>query len=122
MKVRLKRIMSDQASVGAGAESPFPCMRRVQSTSSEMPTSTFFGSQPRCAHVPPKGRESITVTLHPASRHGYATLWAADPVPTTMRSTVMIRTRPDQRAHQIEDSSFGSAWRGPSPIARGHAP
>src|SRR6266849_8759653 len=53
---------------------------------SAAPTSTFFGSQPRRAHVPPNGRESITATLHPARRHWWATTPAAVPVPITTRS------------------------------------
>src|ERR671919_112637 len=83
--------MSGQASVGTGVEMPLPFMRRFQSTSSETPTRTFFGSQPRKLQVPPKGSESTTVTLQPAFRQVSATLCAAAPEPRTMRSTVMIR-------------------------------
>jgi len=38
--------------------------------------------------VPPKGRESITATLHPAEWHYQATVDAAAPVPITIRSKV----------------------------------
>src|SRR5713226_597228 len=77
-----------------GALTPLPCIRRLQSTSSEMPTSTFFGSHPRSWQVPPNGRESMTATLHPASRHAYATVWAAEPVPITITSTVVATIFP----------------------------
>jgi hypothetical protein len=87
VKVRLNLAMSAQASAGAGAARPLPCMRRPQSMSSDTPTKTFFGSQPRSWQVPPKGSESTTATLQPASRQPKAALWAAEPVPTTTRST-----------------------------------
>jgi hypothetical protein len=61
-------------------------MRRFQSMTSAAPTSTFLGSQPRKAQVPPKGRESITATFQPADRHREATVEAADPVPITTKS------------------------------------
>src|SRR5438128_5227735 len=62
-------------------------MRRCQSTSSAAPTSTFFGSQPRRAHVPPYGSSSTTATCQPALRHRYAGADPAVPVPITMRSS-----------------------------------
>ena len=65
---------------------PRPLKRWPQWSASAAPTSTFFGSQPRSAHVPPKGRESMMATVHPAFRHRGATDEAADPVPMTMRS------------------------------------
>src|SRR6266404_6078457 len=65
---------------------PFPCMRRFQSINSAAPTSTFFGSHPRKAQVPPYGRESMIATSQPALRHFCAALEPAAPVPTTMRS------------------------------------
>jgi hypothetical protein len=43
------------------------------------PTSIFFGSQPRSAHVPPKGWKSITATRQPASRTRMAAVFAAVP-------------------------------------------
>jgi hypothetical protein len=46
-----------------------PRIRRAWSIASAVPTSTFFGSQPRSMQVPPKGRWSITATRHPAERH-----------------------------------------------------
>src|SRR5690349_11914994 len=69
-------------------------MRRLQSTSSETPTSIFFGSQPRNWQVPPNGRESTTATFQPASRVLYAADWAADPVPITITSTVVAMVLP----------------------------
>src|ERR1043165_2322592 len=73
---------------------PLPCMRVVQSITSAEPTSTFFGSQPRRAQVPPNGSESMMATSHPASRHLWATVEPAAPVPITMRSRFLpTRTR-----------------------------
>src|SRR3984893_7541885 len=69
---------------------PFPFMRRVQSTASAAPTSTFFGSHPRRAHVPPKGLESTIATCHPASRQCEATVEAADPVPMAITSNFLV--------------------------------
>src|ERR1044071_9357483 len=65
-------------------------MRRLQSTTSAAPTRTFFGSQPRRAHVPPKGRESTMATCQPAERHSDAMVEAAEPVPTTTRSKLRV--------------------------------
>src|SRR5258708_29719947 len=62
-----------------------------------MPTSTFFGSHPRSWQVPPNGRESMTATLQPASRHAYATVWAAEPVPITITSTLEVTVIPPVR-------------------------
>src|SRR5713226_5059910 len=94
VKVRLKRMRSGQSIVSPGAGTPLLCIRRSQSTSSETPTSTFLGSQPRSWQVPPNGRESITATLWPASRTLYATDWAAEPVPITITSTVVAMVLP----------------------------
>src|SRR2546428_8667226 len=51
-------------------------------------TSIFFGSHPRSAQVPPKGRKSITATLQPAAGTRIAAVIAAVPVPTITRSYV----------------------------------
>jgi hypothetical protein len=40
-----------------------------------------LGSHPCNAHVPPKGNESITATLHPAELHFSAVVDAAVPDP-----------------------------------------
>src|SRR2546426_7474132 len=66
---------------------PRPCIRRCQSASSAAPTSTFLGSQPRNAHVPPYGSSSTMATCQPALRHRYAGADPAVPVPITMRSS-----------------------------------
>src|ERR1700676_4182140 len=68
---------------------PFPFMRRTQSTASAAPTSTFFGSHPRRAQVPPNGLESTIATCHPASRQCEATVEAADPVPMAITSNFL---------------------------------
>src|ERR1700737_1143471 len=65
-------------------------MRRIQSTASAAPTSTFFGSHPRRAQVPPNGLESTIATCHPASRHRDATVEAADPVPIAITSNFLV--------------------------------
>src|SRR6266849_7362595 len=69
---------------------PLSCIRRFQSITSAAPTSTFFGSQPRRAHVPPNGLESMTATSRPALRQREATTDAADPVPITATSNFLI--------------------------------
>src|SRR5438093_198320 len=69
---------------------PFPESRRAASTAAAAPTRTFFGSQPRSAHVPPNGRLSIIATVQPALRHLDATACAAVPEPITTRSKVSI--------------------------------
>src|SRR5437667_12414364 len=51
-KVRLNCISSGQE-ICASPLTPLPCIRRFQSARSAAPTRTFFGSQPRRAHVPP---------------------------------------------------------------------
>jgi hypothetical protein len=51
---------------------------------------TFFGSEPRSAHVPPKGLESTTATCRPALRQPVAAADAADPVPITTTSNFLI--------------------------------
>src|SRR5258708_13146995 len=61
-------------------------MRRPQSITSAAPTSTFFGSHPRRAQVPPNGLESTIATCHPAERQRDATADAAAPVPISTRS------------------------------------
>src|SRR6266478_693721 len=65
-------------------------MRLVQSRTSAAPTSTFFGSHPRRAQVPPNGLESTTATCFPALRHRIATVEAAEPVPITTTSYFTI--------------------------------
>src|SRR5260370_19253379 len=65
-------------------------MRRPQSITSATPTSTFLGSHPRSAHVPPNGLESTIATCHPAKRHRDATADAAVPVPIAIRSNFFI--------------------------------
>src|ERR1700675_2047313 len=69
---------------------PFPFIRRAQSTASAAPTSTFFGSHPRRAHVPPNGLESTIATCHPASLQRDATAEAADPVPIAITSNFLV--------------------------------
>src|SRR5215472_5238537 len=90
VNVRLKRINCDQSICSCSAWIPFPFIRRAQSTTSAAPTSTFLGSQPRSAHVPPNGRESTTATCHPAARHRCATADAADPVPIAITSNFLV--------------------------------
>jgi hypothetical protein len=68
----------------------FPFIRRAQSAASAAPTSTFFGSHPRRAQVPPNGLESAIATCHPASRHRDATAEAVDPVPMAITSNVLV--------------------------------
>src|SRR5260370_18279544 len=65
-------------------------MRRAQSNTSAAPTSTFLGSHPRSAQVPPNGLESTIATCHPAKRHRDATADAAAPVPIATRSNFFI--------------------------------
>src|SRR5216684_2411345 len=65
-------------------------MRRPQSITSAAPTSTFLGSHPRRAQVPPNGLESTIATCHPAERHRDATADAAVPVPIATRSNFFI--------------------------------
>src|SRR5260370_31183829 len=69
---------------------PFFSMRRVQARTSAAPTSTFFGSHPRRAQVPPKGLESTTATCFPAFRHRMAAVEAAEPVPITTTSYFVV--------------------------------
>src|SRR5580700_574443 len=57
---------------------------------SAAPTSTFFGSHPRKAQVPPNGLESTIATRHPASRQRDATAEAADPVPIAITSNFLV--------------------------------
>src|SRR5207253_2858558 len=86
VNVRLNRIKSRQSMRNPGSSTPLPFIRRAQSTTSAAPTRTFFGSQPRRAHVPPNGRLSMIATLHPAARHLDATVEAAEPVPIQIKS------------------------------------
>ncbi len=90
VKVRLNRINSGQSIRNSCAATPLPFIRRTQSTTSAAPTKTFFGSQPRRAHVPPNGRLSIMATLQPAARHRDATVDAAEPVPIQTRSNCCL--------------------------------
>src|ERR1700693_5128478 len=57
---------------------------------SAAPTSTFLGSHPRRAQVPPNGLESTIATCHPASRQRDATAEAADPVPIAITSNFLV--------------------------------
>src|ERR1035437_6947835 len=66
-------------------------MRRPQSITSAAPTSTFFGSHPRSAQVPPNGLESTIATCHPAALHLDVTADAADPVPIAIRSKFLVK-------------------------------
>ena len=52
VKVRLRAIRAGQSIAGAPA-SPLPSSMRARVTASAAPSSTFFGSQPRWAQVPP---------------------------------------------------------------------
>lgn len=90
VNVRLKCIGSDRLIFNCSVRTPFPFIRRVQSTASAAPTSTFFGSNPRSAHVPPYGRGSTTATCHPAARHRWATADAAVPVPMAITSNFLV--------------------------------
>src|SRR5713101_3137047 len=71
-------------------EIPLPAIWRLRSITSVAPTSTFFGSHPRNAHVPPNGLESTIATCHPAERHLDAAADAPDPVPIAMRSNFLV--------------------------------
>ncbi len=82
---RLKRMRAGQSRVSVAAGTPCSAMSRAAFTASAAPTRIFLGTQPRSAQVPPKGRESITATVHPASRQREATA-DVTPVPTTTRS------------------------------------
>src|SRR5436309_3714833 len=88
VKDRLKRMSSGQSMVSLPLIVWFSNKRLEKSSSSAVPTRTFFGSQPRSAHVPPNGSESITATLHPAARHWDATVEPAVPLPITTRSNL----------------------------------
>src|SRR5258708_16867865 len=93
VKVRLKRMSSAHSIRASSAWTPRPFIRLTQSMASAAPTSTFFGSHPRSAQVPPKGLESIIATSQPAERHLEATVVAAEPVPITMRSNFFLTSR-----------------------------
>lgn len=90
VNVRLNAMRSAQSIANPLGRTPFPERARAASTAAAAPTNTFFGSQPRSAHVPPNGRLSIIATVHPASRQRNATLPAAEPEPMTMRSNVRV--------------------------------
>jgi hypothetical protein len=94
VKDRLKRINSCQSISSLSAWIPLPSIRRAQSKTSEAPTSTFFGSHPRRAQVPPKGLESTIPTCHPAARHFDATADAPDPVPIATKSKFFFMLSP----------------------------
>src|SRR5260370_2603866 len=89
VKVRLKRISSRQSIESCSDRIPLPFIRRAQSITSAAPTSTFFGSQPRSAQVPPNGLESTIATCHPAARHRDATADAPAPVPIATTSNCL---------------------------------
>jgi hypothetical protein len=86
VNVRLNRMSAGQSRCMLSPAIPLPRMRRCQSTSSAIPTRTFFGSHPRSAQVPPNGRLSTMATVRPASRRLYAAAAPASPVPMTTRS------------------------------------
>src|SRR5258708_13497348 len=81
VKVRLKRISSRQSIESCSDRIPLPFIRRAQSITSSAPTSTFFGSHPPSAHVPPNGRESTIATRHPPPRHADPTPASPPPLP-----------------------------------------
>src|SRR5258708_27567083 len=85
---------------------PFPSMRRSQSITSAAPTSTFFGSPPRSAHVPPNGRESTIATCQPADLHFDATVEAAEPVPSATRSNFLFIDSFSQYVFALRESSL----------------
>jgi hypothetical protein len=89
VKVRLKRINSRQSIESWSDRIPFPFIRRAQSITSAAPTSTFFGSHPRRAQVPPNGLESTIATCHLAARQRDATADAPAPVPVATRSNCL---------------------------------
>src|SRR6185312_9638741 len=72
--------------IDGSPRTPWPARRLAARTVSAPDTNTFLGSQPRRAHVPPKGRKSTIATLRPACRTREATPEAAAPLPTTTRS------------------------------------
>src|SRR6267143_6608042 len=92
VKDRLNAISSRQ-SIRTSPAMPFPRMRRAWSSAATPPISIFFGSQPRSAHVPPKGRKSTMATVHPALRTRIAATIAAVPVPMMTRSYRFIDGR-----------------------------
>src|SRR5258708_3607884 len=70
VKVRLNAISSGQLTLEFPV-TPWPFMRETRSTVSAPETSTFVGSQPRSAQVPPNGRKSMTATpASSANSHG----------------------------------------------------
>src|SRR4029077_557954 len=92
VKVRLNCISAGQ-SIFTPSATPLPASWRLRSITSVTSTNTFFGSQPRSAHVPPNGRESTMVTFQPAERHSFAAVAPAAPVPMTMRSKFFVMRR-----------------------------
>src|SRR3546814_466624 len=58
--------------------------------SSDLAISIFFGSQPRNAHVPPKGRLSKLATRQPALAVIRATPFPPVPPPITIRSKLFV--------------------------------
>ena len=101
VNVRLNRINSAHSMRNPVSSTPRPFMRRAQSTTSATPTRTFLGSQPRRAHVPPKGRLSIMATVHPAARHRDATVDAAVPVPMQIKSKRCVMLIQNRRSSSI---------------------
>src|SRR5437667_4750661 len=98
VNVRLNRISSVQSIARLSGRTPFPDRRRAASTAAAALTSTFFGSHPRRAHVPPNGRLSTIATVQPAARHLDATVWAAEPEPSTTRSNIEADYRVERDA------------------------
>jgi hypothetical protein len=75
-------------------------MRICEGSLEAASTKTFFGSQPRNAHVPPNGRLSTIATAQPALRHFDATVCADAPDPITRDRTSRSSEQP------LNDSRF----------------
>src|SRR2546425_397760 len=118
VNVRLKRSSSGQSIRNVLASTPLPDSNRAASAAAATPTSTFFGSQPRSAHVPPNGCLSIMATVHPAARQGDATLLAAAPDPMTTRSKLFVIAR-GTRTESLPRSQRQARARAPQPAEAG---
>src|SRR3546814_2935985 len=87
--MRLEATMSGQLTAVC-ASSPLPSRLRAHSTPSVTAISIFFGSQPRNAHVPPKGGLSKLATRQPALAVIRATPFPPVPPPITIRSKLFV--------------------------------